>query len=78
VEVSELLRQRAVVNARKLIAKLSRFKVVFTLSSSGYCAIHWLAVHNFSTYVLSSALVFGVMTAMAVAWLSAKLSSSST
>ena len=74
MKVSELLRQKPVVNARKLIAGLSRFKVVFTLSSAGYCAIHWLAVHSFSIYVLASAVVFGVITAMAVA----QLSSSST
>jgi hypothetical protein len=46
---------------------LSRFKAVFTLSSAGYCAIHWLAVHNCSIYVLASAIVFGLITAMAVA-----------
>jgi hypothetical protein len=68
MEVSEPLRQRSVVNARKLVARLSRFKVAFTLSSSGYCAIHWLAVHNFSIYVFASAVVFGVIMAMAVAW----------
>jgi hypothetical protein len=74
MDLSELLRQKSVVTGRKLIATLSRFRVVFTLSSSGYCAIHWLAVHNFSTYVLASAVVFGVITAMAVV----RLSSSST
>jgi hypothetical protein len=66
---SELLRQRAMVNARRLIAKLSTFNFVFTLSSFGYCAIHWLLTHSFSTYVFSGALVFGAMAAMAVAWL---------
>jgi hypothetical protein len=74
MDVSELLRQKSVVTARKLIASLSRFRVVFTLSSFGYCAIHWLAVHNFSIYVLASAVVFGVITAVAVT----RLSSSST
>jgi hypothetical protein len=68
--MNELLRQRAKVNARGLIAKLSTFKFVFTLSSSGYCAIHWLLTHSFSTYVFSGELVFGAMAAMAVAWLS--------
>ena len=63
------LGQRRMVNARRLIARLSTFKIVFTLSSSGYCAIHWLVSHNFSTYVFSSALVFGAMAAMAIAWL---------
>jgi hypothetical protein len=74
MEVSELPGQKSVVTAQKLIARLSRFKVAFTLSSSGYCAIHWLAVHNFSIYVLASAVVFGAITALAVA----RLSSSST
>jgi hypothetical protein len=69
MEVRESLRTRAMVNAGRLIAKLSTYKIVFTLSSSGYCAIHWLAIHNFSAYVFSSALVFGAMAAMSVAWL---------
>jgi hypothetical protein len=73
----ELLRQRALSKGRSLVAKLSRFKIVFTLSSSGYCAIHWLVAHNFSTYMLSGALVFGAMVAMAVAWLSDRFHSSS-
>ena len=67
MDLSELPKQKPVLNARKLIAWLSRFKVAFTLSSAGYCAIHWLAVHNFSIYVLASAVVFGVITAMAAA-----------
>ena len=58
------------VNARRLIARLSRFKLVFPVASAGYCAIHWLAVHNFSSYVFGGALVFGAVAAMAVAWLS--------
>lgn len=73
----ELLRRRALSKGRSLVANLSRFKIVFTLSSSGYCAIHWLVAHNFSTYMLSGALVFGAMVAMAVAWLSDRFHSSS-
>jgi hypothetical protein len=63
------------VNARQSIAKLLRQKtllsrsgIVFTLSSSGYCAIHWLSTHNFSIYVLSGALAVGTA-AVAIAWL---------
>jgi hypothetical protein len=70
MEVSKSPRQGAMVNARRLIARLSRFKLVFTISSAGYCAIHWLAVHNFSSYVFGGALVFGAVAAIAVAWLS--------
>jgi hypothetical protein len=66
------------MDVRRSIAKLSNLKTVFTLSSSGYCAIHWLVVHNFSIYVLSGALVFGAMVAMTVALLSSWFSSSST
>jgi hypothetical protein len=69
MEVRESLRTRAVVNAGRLITKLSTYKIVFVLSSSGYCAIHWLVIHNFSAFVFSSALVFGAMAAMGVAWL---------
>jgi hypothetical protein len=77
MKVSELLRPITLANARRSIAKLSRFKIVFTLSSSGYCAIHWLVVHNFSIYVFPGALVFGVVATMAVAWLSDWFSPSS-
>ena len=77
MEVSELLRQRVLEKARGLIAKLSRFKIVFMLSSLVYCLIHWLVIHDFSIYVLSGALVIGAIATMAVAWLSAWFSSSS-
>jgi hypothetical protein len=70
MEVSKLVDQSVMGKARKLIDKLMRFKHVFTLSSLGYCIIHFLVAHNFSTYVFSGALVFGVAAAMAVAWLS--------
>ena len=69
MEVRESLRTRGMVSAGRLIAKLSTYKIVFTLSSSGYCAIHWLVIHNFSAYVFSTALVFGAVAAMGVAWL---------
>ena len=70
MEVSKSPRQSVVVNARRLVAKLSRFKFVFPLSSAGFCAIHWLAVQSFSSHVFWGALVFGVAAAVAVAWLS--------
>jgi hypothetical protein len=70
MEVSTSPRQSVVVNARILIAKMSRLKTVFSLSSAGYCAIHWLVVHNFSSHVFLGALVFGAMAAVVVAWLS--------
>ena len=70
MEVSKSPRQSVVVNAIRLVAKLSRFRFVFSLSSAGYCAIHWLVAHNFSSHVFLGALVFGVAAAVAVAWLS--------
>jgi hypothetical protein len=72
------LKQRALVGARKSIDTLSRPKVMFTLSSSGYCAVHSLVIHNFSIYVFSGSLVFGAIAAIVVTWLSNRLSSSST
>ena len=59
------------------VGKLSTLKSVFSLSSSGYCAVHWLVAHNFSVYVFSNALVFGAIATMAIAWLSDRFSSSS-
>jgi hypothetical protein len=72
------LKQRALVGARKSIDTLSRPKVMFTLSSSGYCAVHSLVIHNFSIYVFSGSLIFGAIAAIVVTWLSNRLSSSST
>jgi hypothetical protein len=69
MQVSELLKQRVTTNVKKWVEKVSAFKIAFTLSSSGYCAIHWLATHNLSIYVLSTALLFGAAMATAVAWL---------
>ena len=62
---------------RSWATKLNGLKIVFTLSSSTYCAIHWLLVHNFSVYVLSAALGFGAIAATLVAWLSGPVPSSS-
>ena len=76
METGASLQQRALMNAKRWIAKLSTFKIVFTLSSSGYCAIHWLATHNFSIYVFSGALFFGAIAATTVAWFSKRFSSS--
>ena len=73
----KLMEQRAMMEARKVIDTLSRPKIMFTLSSSGYCAIHALFLHNFSIYVFSSSLVFGAIAAIVVNWLSNRLSSSS-
>jgi hypothetical protein len=70
MEMSKSPDHSVVVSAKTLVAKLSRFKFVFPLSSAGFCAIHWLALHNFSSHVFWGALVFGVMAAVAVAWLS--------
>jgi hypothetical protein len=75
MEPRKLLKQRALVDARRLIAALSRPKGMFTLSSSGYCAIHSLVIHDFSIYVFAGGLVFGAIAAMVVAWLSNRFSS---
>ena len=77
MDASELLGRKGPASARKMIAKLSRFRIMFTLSSTGYCAIHLLVTHSFSFYVFSGALVFGAMAVMAAAWLSECFSASS-
>jgi hypothetical protein len=63
-------------NARGLITHVGRVKSAFTISSLGYCAMHWLIFHGFSGYVLASAIAFGGMAAIAVASLSYWFSSS--
>ena len=61
------MRQRILGGARRSITKLSS---MFTLSTSAYCAIHWLVLHHFSIYVLLGAMVFGTMATAIVAWFS--------
>jgi hypothetical protein len=70
MDLSKPLSQSFVENFKRLVVKLSTFRIAFALSSSGYCAIHWLVTHNFSAYVFTGALVFGVMAAIGVASLS--------
>jgi hypothetical protein len=70
MEVSKSPGQGAMISSRRLIARLSRFQFAFPLLSAGYCLIHWLAAHNFSSYVFGGALIFGAIAAMAVGWLS--------
>jgi hypothetical protein len=77
MDVRESPRQRVLGSAKRLLTKLSGLKFVFTLSSSGYCAIHWLVMHSFSIYVFSGALVFGALATTAAACLAAWLSPSS-
>jgi hypothetical protein len=61
------VRQGILGGARRSITKLSS---MFTLSTSAYCAIHWLVLHHFSIYVLLGAVFFGTMATAIVAWLS--------
>ena len=75
MEIGGSLPQRTWGNARRLVAKLSRVKSAFTLSSVAYCAVHWLLTHNFSAYAVSGALCFGALVATSVAWLSRRFSS---
>ena len=70
MEVSELLRQKGSETAGKLIARWSRFRVGFPHATSGDSAIHWLIAQNISIYIMSGALVFGAVAAMAAAWVS--------
>jgi hypothetical protein len=70
MELNNWLNRRQMLKTRALVAKLSHLKLMFTLSSTGYCAVHWLFVHNFSAYVFAGALVFGALVTTAVAWLS--------
>ena len=77
MEVGEMLKQRGHSSARGLVTALSRLKIVFTLSTAGYCAIHLLAAHGFSIYVFASALLFGAAAVATVAWLSAWFDTSS-
>ena len=75
MEMGDLLPQRALGTARRLVVKLSGFKTVFTVSSLAYCTVHWLLTHNFSVYMVSGALFFGAIVATSIAWLSGWFSS---
>jgi hypothetical protein len=68
--LSNLLRHKHLATARTLATHLGRVKLVFTLSSLGYCAVHWFIYHGFSVHMMSSALAFGAITATAKAYVS--------
>lgn len=70
MELSSLMRHKYVTYAKRAITHLGRVKLAFTISSLGYCVVHWLMFHGFSVYVLSTAVTFGAVAAMAVARLS--------
>lgn len=76
MELSGLLSHRHMANGKKVITHLGRVKLAFTISSLGYCAVHWVIFHGFSAYVISGAVVFGAFTATLVARISSWLSSS--
>jgi hypothetical protein len=70
MELSSLLRYKHVTNVKRIITHLGRVKLAFTISSLGYCAVHWLMFHGFSVHVLPTAVAFGAVAAVAVARLS--------
>ncbi len=53
----------------------SRVVSAFTISTSAYCAIHFLFAHFFSLHMLSQAVICGVAAAATAGWFSVKLSS---
>jgi hypothetical protein len=61
------LRWGVLVSAKTWIAKLGVVKFTFTLSSLLYCAVHWFVAQDVSIFVFSGALVFGAVSATAVA-----------
>jgi hypothetical protein len=78
MERGSLLRHRFLTNVQRLTSHAGKLKLAFTISSFGYCAVHWLFFHGFSIYVFSTALAVGAVAAMAVARLSHWFSSPST
>ncbi len=75
MEIGEWVPQKAWGNARTLVARLSKYKTAYTLSTVAYCAVHWLFTHSVSVYMASGALVFGAIAATSIAWLSGRYSS---
>jgi hypothetical protein len=67
MELSSLMRDKYVAYAKRAITHLGRVKLAFTISSLGYCAVHWLMFHGFSVNALSTAMAFGAVAAMVAA-----------
>jgi hypothetical protein len=76
MKMAELMNTKRLGTAAPVITVLGRFKTVFTVSSLGYCAVHWLVSHNFSIYVFTGALAVGGLVATAGVWISRKLARS--
>lgn len=72
--LADLMRNKHLANAQRLITHLGKVKLAFTISSLGFCTIHWLNYHGFSIYALSSAVVVGGMGATVASCLSYWLS----
>ena len=77
MELSSLLRHKHLARAGRLITHVGRVKSAFTISSLGFCVVHWFISHGFSVHVLPSAVAFGGVTALVVArlphWLSSRI-----
>ena len=74
MQLRDLLHPEHLARSKRLITHLGRVKLAFTISSLGYCAVHWVIFHGFSAYVLSGAVAFGTVAAVAAARLSYWLS----
>lgn len=73
MELSSLLRHKHLARVGRVITHIGRVKAAFTVSSLGYCGVHWLISHGFSIHVLPSAVAFGGVTALVVACLSSRI-----
>jgi hypothetical protein len=67
MDTNNLMRHRHVPFAKKAITHFGRVKLAFTISSLGYCALHWLMFHGFSVHILSTTMAIGAVAAVAVA-----------
>jgi hypothetical protein len=77
MEFSSLPRHKHLARAGRLITHVGRVKSAFTVSTLGYCAVHWFISHGFSVHVLPGAVAFGGITALVTArlpyWLSSRI-----
>jgi hypothetical protein len=71
------LKQAILPRLRNVFDAISAYRIVASLATAAYCALHLLAGHRFSLLAFASALAFGAAVALGAAVVSCRWYSSS-
>ena len=74
--IGKELKQAILPRLRLVFDAISAYRIVASLTTAAYCAVHLLAGHRFSLVAFASALLFGVAVALGTAGVTCRWSSS--